>query len=89
MTEKQLFSVLVRMLGVLVVLVGLRAVAQDLMIIVWPPTYSANVEWSKEWLYCSTVLVLGAILVRWPDWVVHLAWLEKLPTIGRPNDDET
>ena len=86
MTEKQLFSVLVRMLGVLVVLVGLRCVAQDLIAYFWD-TYPLSMPWSKEWLYCAIILVVGAILIRWPDCVVHLAW-DKLPTIGRPNDEE-
>ena len=88
MTEKQLFSVLVRMAGVLVVLVGLKAVAQNALLYFWPPSYH-GVEWPKEFLYCAVVLLLGTILVRWPNWVVHLAWLEELPTIGRSEDEET
>jgi hypothetical protein len=30
------------------------------------------------------ILAIGVAMFRWPGWVVRLAGLERLPTIGRP-----
>ncbi len=91
MNEKQLFSVLVRGVGVLVFLNGLSNL------------YVVLVEWKFELpvartlvtamtapnvIYVVLALILGVTMIRWPEWVVHLAWMERLPTIGRMQDDE-
>ena len=86
MSEKQMFGVLVRAVGVLVFLEGLRtfwfAFAQwgipatairDLTLAVEAPSLA----------YGLFAMLLGSTMIRWPEWLVHLAWLERLPTIGR------
>ena len=90
MTEKQLFRVLVRAIGILVFMQGIGSL------------YVGCVRWAfagferplvnglttLDLMYASVVLAVGATMVRWPDWVVRLAWLEKLPTIGHMPDDD-
>lgn len=92
MSEKQMFGVFVRALGVLVFVEGLRvfwfAYAQ------WgiPATAIRDVPLAAvapSLLYGLFAMVLGTTMIRWPAWLVHLAWLEKLPTIGKPPNDET
>lgn len=90
MTEKQLFRVLVRAMGILVFMQGLAAL------------YVACAQWlftpdsqrhffiamtAPNVLYGVAVLILGATMIRWPEWLVYLAWLERLPTIGRMIDE--
>jgi hypothetical protein len=80
-SEKQAFSVLVRALGVLVFLVGLRTLwflfAQGLI-----PEFHHLIE-AANVAYGIVATVLGATMIRWPQWVVLIAWLRRLPTIGR------
>jgi hypothetical protein len=38
-------------------------------------------------MYGLLLMVLGSTMIRWPQWLVHLAWLENLPTIGRMSND--
>ncbi len=91
MNEKQLFSVLVRGLGVLVFVEGLNTL------------YTAFVSWeifkntvnqsfvvaamTSGLIYALFALALGVAMIRWPEWLVRLAWLERLPTIDRMDDD--
>jgi len=86
--EKQLFGVLVRAMGFFVFMEGFR--------VVW----TASAQWvlrdapasiyygplAPNLMYALFVMILGTTMVRWPGWLVHLAWLERLPTIG-PRDD--
>jgi hypothetical protein len=91
MTEKQLFSVLVRAMGTLVFMQGLAEL------------YVACAQWlftpdsqrhfviamaAPNVVYGIVVLVLGTTMIRWPEWLVYLAWMERLPTIGRVIDEE-
>ena len=39
-------------------------------------------------IYGLFAMALGTTMIRWPGWLVHLAWLERLPTIGRMPDDD-
>ncbi len=92
MNEKQLFSVLVRALGALAFMHGLSVLFVDLA--QWefePPVTQTFVTamMAPNVIYALLALVLGTTMVRWPQWLVHLAWLERLPTIGRMADDET
>jgi hypothetical protein len=91
MTEKQLFRVLVRAMGILVFMQGLAEL------------HVAGAQWvfmpdsqrhfvigltAPNAVYGVVVLALGATMIRWPEWLVGLAWLERLPTIGRMTDEE-
>jgi len=84
-----MFGVLVRAVGVLVFLEGLRvfwfAFAQ------WgiPATATRDLTLAivaPSLVYGLFVMLLGSTMLRWPEWLVHLAWLERLPTIGRIED---
>jgi hypothetical protein len=92
-SEKKLFGVLVRAIGVLVFLEGLTT--SWFAFWQWGIRYTSVGMLAFELVGSSLVygvlaVVLGATMTRWPDWVVHLAWLERLPTIGRmPEDDES
>jgi hypothetical protein len=88
-SEKQMFGVLVRSVGVLVFLEGLRvfwfAFAQ------WgiPATTTRDLTLAivaPSLVYGLFAMLLGSTMIRWPQWLVHLAWLERLPTIGRIED---
>ena len=92
MTEKQLFGVLVRAMGILVFMEGLAqlyvACAQ------WVFTPDAQRHFvigmtAPGVAYGLVVIVLGATMIRWPQWLVYLAWLERLPTIGRMTDENS
>jgi hypothetical protein len=85
--EKQLFGVLVRGLGVLVFLHGLNGLFVDFMQLEFEPFVAAM--FAPNVIYALLAMALGVAMVRWPQWLVHLAWLEGLPTIGRMTDDET
>jgi hypothetical protein len=90
--EKQLFSVLVRGLGILVFLHGLSGFYVDLMQWEFEPAVTRSfvtAMMAPNIIYALLALVLGTAMVRWPQWLVHLAWLERLPTIGRMTDDES
>ena len=86
MSEKQMFGVLVRALGALAFLEGLRvfwfAFAQWAI----PPTAIRNLTFAvvaPSLTYGLFAMALGSVMIRWPQWLVHLAWLETLPTIDR------
>lgn len=91
MSEKQLFSVLVRSIGVLVFMSGLSSLyvtlAQWFESVI--PQSLVEAAMAQNVIFFLVALILGAAMVRWPQWVVHLAWLERLPTIGRIKDEET
>lgn len=89
MTEKQLFGVLVRGAGVLVSLSGANNLWNAFLVWVWqdsivgqghsfPPMFGG-----QNFIYALAVLVLGLSMIRWPDWIVRIAWpqdLEKEPS---------
>jgi hypothetical protein len=81
-TEKQTFGVLIRALGVLVFLDGVRtlwfALAQWALF-----RQVTGAMTAPSLIYGLVVVMLGSTMIRWPQWLVHVAWLEKLPTIGR------
>jgi hypothetical protein len=73
LSEKQFFSVLVRALGVLVVLTG----ARQLWFVLTRFAYPASVfryPVSQDVIYAFVVIVLGLIMMRWPQWIVRFAW---------------
>ena len=79
MNEKQMFSVLVRALGVLVVLDGAKQVWYVFARLIWTDgryLYS----FSQNLTYTLVVLALGAIIIRQPEWFVRLAWPESEST---------
>lgn len=86
--EKQLFGVLVRAVGVLIFFDAFRVFWIGCNQWVFPRT-SAPVSVfflelvAPNLMYGLLVMVIGATMIRWPGWVVHLAWLERLPAIGR------
>jgi hypothetical protein len=87
--EKQLFGVLVRAIGVLVVLDGAREFWFVLARVAFlEPESVFRYPVSQDLLYGFVIIVLGSTMIRWPEWIVRLAWLERLPTIGRMPDDE-
>jgi hypothetical protein len=91
MSEKQLFSVLVRGVGLLVFVHGVDAFY--LAVVEWylnfgPPEYLPKVLASRV-VYGFVAMLLGAIMTRWPQGLVQLAWLERLPTIGRMPDEDS
>jgi hypothetical protein len=89
--EKQVFSVLVRGLGILVFLHGLSSLYVDLAQWEFEPAVTrtfVTAMIAPNVIYSLLAVVLGITMVRWPQWLVHLAWLERLPTIGRMTDDE-
>ncbi len=84
MSEKQAFGVLVRAVGVLVFLDGLKAL------------WFAFAEWvlpsvrempfaliAPSLIFGLGTITLGFAMIRWPQRLVHIAWMEKLPTVGR------
>lgn len=82
MGEKQLFGVLVRTVGVLVFLEGGRSLWVSFMVWVWrdtmlghgfPPEFG-----TQDLVYGLLVLMLGFITIRWPEWIVRLAWPKEL-----------
>jgi hypothetical protein len=91
MTEKQLFAVLVRAFGILIFLQGLEILWFALSALAVPTQrdFFLPVE-APRLVYGLVSMVVGGSMIRWPGWVVHLAWLERLPTIGRTGrDDDT
>jgi hypothetical protein len=91
MSEKQLFSVMVRGVGLLVFVHGLAAFYLAIVeryLDFGPPQYIPEVLASRV-VYGVVAMVLGAIMIRWPQGLVQLAWLERLPTIGRMPDEDS
>jgi hypothetical protein len=92
MSEKQLFGVLVRGIGVLTFIDAFRVFWIGCTQWVFPRT-SAPVSIfflelvAPNLMYGLLLMVLGSTMIRWPQWLVHLAWLENLPTIGRMSND--
>jgi hypothetical protein len=93
MSEKQIFSALVRAVGIIVFLEGLRtfwiAFVQYVLPITFPVPGWGLALAVPTLSYGLFSIVLGSTMIRWPEWLVHLAWLERLPTIGRMPDDES
>jgi len=92
MDEKQLFSVLVRAIGLAAILHALGTIVFQVSGWLLPAFSLRTAGLSAVGvigpsLICALVaVVLGAIMMRWPEWLVRLAWLEQLPTIGRMED---
>jgi hypothetical protein len=74
--EKQMFSVLVRALGVLVVLDGARQFWYLVARLVWTEDAHYLYPFSQNLTYTLVVLAFGAIIIRQPDWFVRFAWPE-------------
>jgi hypothetical protein len=74
--EKQMFSVLVRALGVLVVLDGARQFWYLLARLVWTDARYLY-SFSQDLTYTLVILAFGAIIIRQPDWFVRIAWPES------------
>ena len=86
MNEKQAFSLLVRAIGILVFLDGLKVFSTTLL--QWEfqflmPHDMPFAVVAPSLVYGLLAMLLGAVMTRWPCWLVRLAWLERLPTIGR------
>jgi len=89
--EKQLFGVFVRAIGILVFMTGLQVFWLTSAQWLFPRPFGDNFFLdlvAPSMIYGLLAMVLGAAMVRWPQWVVHLAWLEKLPTINPPAPDD-
>jgi ABC-type transport system involved in cytochrome bd biosynthesis fused ATPase/permease subunit len=83
-SEKQLFGLLVRVLGVLVFLDGLKVLWFTLTqwVFAGAALQAAGYTFATPTLaYGVLAMALGMTMTRWPEWLVRLAWLEKLPTI--------
>lgn len=84
MSERRLFSVLFRTLGVLVALQGGGHVLWWITLVVWVWSYSSFERsvplGAQELVYGLLVLLLGSIMIRWPERVVELAWFENAAT---------
>ena len=76
MNEKQMFSVLVRALGVLVVLDGARQFWYLLARLIWTDARYLY-SFSQDLTYTLVILAFGAIIIRQPDWFVRFAWPES------------
>jgi hypothetical protein len=89
--EKQLFGVLVRAMGVLFLIDGFRTLW--LISAQWafgtrPQEFFLELT-APNLLYGLLLIVLASTMIRWPGWVVTLAWLDHLPTIGRDTNGES
>ena len=73
MTEKQIFSIFVRALGVLVVLDGLRQLWYVFARLLWTDGHYLY-PFSQDLTYTLIVLAVGATIIRQPDWFVRIAW---------------
>jgi hypothetical protein len=81
--EKQIFGLFVRMVGVLIFFEGGRSLWFSLVVWVWradtklvggfPPNFG-----TYDLVYGLLVLVLGFTTIRWPEWIVRLAWPKEL-----------
>lgn len=82
MDEKRLFSVLVRWLGLVIFLEGVRALALDVMIWTTPARFgnSPPLFGGQEQVYVVVIVLLGLTMIRFPEWVVHITWFEKSPS---------
>lgn len=82
MNEKQMFGALVRALGILVFLEGFRTLWFALAEWAFPNSALRGFPTSvmaPQLVYAIFDLGLGVIMIRWPVWLVRLAWLEKSP----------
>lgn len=92
MSEKQLFSVLVRGVGVLVFMHGLSGLYVALAQWEFEPAVTrtfVTAMLAPNVIYTLSALILGITMIRWPQWLVRLAWLERLPTISPVANDDT
>jgi hypothetical protein len=82
MTEKQMFKVLVRWLGVIILLDGIRGIAVDLMIWTTPAQYGSSppLLGGQEQVYLAVFILLGLMMIRFPEWIVYITWWEELPS---------
>jgi len=76
MTEKQVFGLIVRGLGVLVILDGARQAWFLIMRFAYPPSVF-HYPFSLDLLYAVVVLMVGLALMRSPEMIVRLAWSEE------------
>jgi len=74
--EQQTFGVLVRAIGVTVVLNGARQLWFEIVRFAYPPSVF-RYPVSQDLLYAFTLIALGAIMIRWPDWIVRFAWPQE------------
>jgi len=76
-SDRQLFGVLVRVLGMSVIFAHVRTYYETLMGWAWPVValngYVRPVD-PQDVVYCLLVLTLGLIMVRAPEWVAQFAW---------------
>ena len=82
MDEKQMFGALVRAVGILIFLEGLRTVWLALAEWAFPNSALRGFPLSvmaPNMVYAVFDMVLGSTMIRWPQWLVRLAWLEKSP----------
>src|SRR6266852_8676547 len=74
--EKQTFGVLVRAIGVVIVLNGARQFWFEVVRFAFPPSVF-RYPVSQDLLYAFILIALGAIMIRWPDWIVCFAWPQE------------
>jgi hypothetical protein len=82
-SEKQLFSVLVRAVGIVVFLDGFRVLW--FAVAAWLFPFTPEQRWpfamvEPNLAYGLLVVVLGAMMFRWPEWLLNLAWPPEPPS---------
>ena len=85
--EKELFEVLVRALGVLVLLHGARMFWLVFINWAWPYAFPRGMEpyvWDQDFVYALLVLALGTTMTRHPKLVVSFSYY-KTPD-SEPSD---
>ncbi len=76
MTERQAFGLLVRVLGVVLVIDGLKQLWL-LFMRLFVPAYVFHYPLYQDFAYTLLELVLGSMLARSPGWAIRLAWPEE------------
>ena len=74
MSEKQLFTVLVRALGVLVILDGFRQAWFCFARLLWRPELPYLYSYEQNLVYTVAVFAFGAMIIRAPQIFVRFAW---------------
>lgn len=78
MSDKQMFKVLVRWLGIIIFLSGVQGLVADLAIWTSAARYGALPPFSgyQEIIYVGVIILLGLVMIRFPEWIVQITWFE-------------
>jgi predicted Co/Zn/Cd cation transporter (cation efflux family) len=73
--HRALFGVLVRMVGVLMVFnSGIAQLSLLILRVIYNEPRGFRYQSSIYWLQPVVIILVGGILIRWPEWVVRLGW---------------